>query len=148
MQRRKATMAGALAGLVIATTAAVAPSYAADSASPAKPVSAAAHAKGPKGDGAKKLCRRVPKLEKRIDRRITRMEGTVGTRGSIKFLEARIANAKKADHTAIATFLGDRLTTRKGLLAALKKKKPDLKDVATWCEKNKGGVKDKAAPTS
>ncbi|MEW9517706.1 hypothetical protein [Streptomyces tubercidicus] len=148
MQHRTATMTAGLAGLVLATTAAVAPSYAADSASPAKTVSAAAHAKGPKGDGAKRLCHRVPRLEKRIDRRIKRMEGSVGTRGSIKFLEARIANAKKADHTAIATFLGDRLTTRKSLLANLKKKRPDLKDVATWCEKNHGGAKDKAAPSS
>ncbi|MFJ9412591.1 MULTISPECIES: hypothetical protein [unclassified Streptomyces] len=148
MQRRKATMTAALAGLVLATTAAAAPSFAAAGASPATSDSAAAHTKGPKGDGARKLCHRVPRLEKRIDRRIKRMEGPVARRGSLKFLEARIDNAKKANHTAIAKFLGDRLATRKELLASLKKKKPDLKDVATWCAANNGGAKDKTAATS
>ncbi|WP_328540347.1 hypothetical protein [Streptomyces sp. NBC_00344] len=148
MQRRKATMTAAFTGLVLATTAAAAPSYAAGTASPARTAAAAAHANGPKGDGAKKLCRRVPKLEKRIDKRIKRMEGTAGTRGSIKYLEQRIANAKKANHTAIAAFLGDRLTTRKGLLATLEKKAPDLKDVGTWCGANNAGAKDETAPAS
>ncbi|WP_371535533.1 hypothetical protein OG217_12610 [Streptomyces sp. NBC_01023] len=148
MQRRTATMTAAFAGLVLAATAAAAPSYAADSTAPARTGSAAAHAKGPKGDGAKKLCRRVPKLEKRIDRRLKRMEGPVGTRGSLAYLEQRIADAKKADDTAIAKFLGDRLTAREGLLNTLKEKQPDLKSVATWCAANNGGAKDKAAPTA
>ncbi|MFG2140865.1 hypothetical protein [Streptomyces sp. NPDC048650] len=148
MQRRTATMTAAFAGLILATTTAAAPSYAAGGASPATTAAAATQAKGPKGDGAKKLCHRVPRLEKRIDRRIKRIEGPVGRRGSVKFLERRIANAKRADHAAIAAFLGDRLTTRKGLLTTLKEKKPDLKDVATWCKANNGGAKDKAAPTS
>ncbi|MFE0381260.1 hypothetical protein ACFW1M_38160 [Streptomyces inhibens] len=159
MQRRKSTLTATFSGLVLTGMMAVAiPSYAADSAPAAPPASVAAqakdpqhasrHAKGPKGDGAKRLCRRVPKLERRIERRIKRMEGTVGTPGSIKFLEQRIANAKKAHHSAIATFLGDRLTTRKTLLTSLKAKQPDLKDVATWCTANENGAKATASPTS
>ncbi|WP_405562763.1 hypothetical protein [Streptomyces sp. NBC_01180] len=148
MQRRTATMTAAFAGLVLAATAAAAPSYAADGAAPAKTGSTAAHANGPKDDGAKKLCRRVPRLEKRIDKRIKRMEGTVGTRGSIKYLEQRITDAKKDNHTAIAKLLGDRLATREGLLTTLKGKQPDLKSVATWCAANNGGAKDKAAPAA
>ncbi|MEU4847552.1 hypothetical protein [Streptomyces gilvosporeus] len=148
MQRRKATMTAALAGLVLAATAATAPSYAAEAQSPATSATAAAHAKAPKGDGAKRLCHRVPRLERRIDRRITRFEGPVTRPGSIAFLERRIANAKKAHHTAIATFLGDRLTARKEMLTNLKKAKPDLKEVAAWCEANNGGAKDKAKATS
>ncbi|WP_369360666.1 hypothetical protein [Streptomyces sp. cg2] len=139
MHGRKRMLSAVLAGLALAgTVAAGAPSYAADSAAPAS--TATAHAKGPKGDGAKALCRRVPKLEKRIEKRITRMTGDVGTRGSIKYLEQRIANAKKADHQAIATFLGDRLTTRKTLLPLLKQKQTDLKAVATWCSTHNDGT--------
>ncbi|MBT2382464.1 hypothetical protein [Streptomyces sp. ISL-11] len=147
--RRTTTMTTVLAGLVLTATAvAAAPSYAADSASPAGGASTTAHAEGPKGDGAKKLCQRAPKLERRIDERIKRMEGTVGTRGSIKYLEQRIANAKKANHTAIAKFLGDRLDTRKKLLTDLKKQKPDLKGVATWCKANNNGKAGSASPKS
>ncbi|MEU5304650.1 hypothetical protein ACH4YO_02325 [Streptomyces noursei] len=139
MRGRRTTMTAALAALALAgSVAAGAPSYAAGSTAPA--ATATAHAKGPKGDGAKALCRRVPKLEKRIEKRITRMEAGAGTRGSITYLEQRIANAKKADHQAIATFLGDRLTTRKTLLPLLKQKQTDLKAVATWCGTHHNGT--------
>ncbi|MFJ3229963.1 hypothetical protein [Streptomyces sp. NPDC086787] len=143
MQCRKAPMTAAFASLVLAgVVAATAPSYAADTTAAASAASTTAHAKGtkgPKGDGAGALCKKVPKLEERIDKRIKRMEGPVGKRGSIKFLEQRIANARSENHTAIAEFLGDRLTTRKTLLPLLKQKQTDLKDVATWCGANNNG---------
>ncbi|MGD3109545.1 hypothetical protein [Streptomyces sp. YGL11-2] len=148
MQLRTATTAAALAGIVLTTAAVAAPSYAAESKSPTTSVSAARHAKGPRSDGAKGLCVRVPRLEKRIEKRIRRIEGPVGTPGSIKYLEQRIDLAQKANHAAVAKFLGDRLTARKGFLTTLKKEQTDLKAVATWCAANKLGEKHPAGTTS
>lgn len=149
MQRRKTVMTTAIAGLVLTgAVAAGAPSYAADSPSPSPSASADAKAKNPKHDGAKALCKRVPKLEKRIHKNITRLRAGAGARGSVAFLEQRIDRAKKDGHTAVATFLGDRLTTRKTLLPLLKEKQTDLKDVATWCAANNNGKAAKASPAS
>ncbi len=155
MQRRKAAMTATIAGLVLTGSLAVgvAPSYAAGNApsgtlSAAKAVKPAARA--PKTDGAKFLCRRVPRLETRIYRGIRRLEGGVDTRGSIARLQARIDNANKEGHTAIAKFLGDRMTYRKSLLPNLKQRQTDLTAVATWCEQNGNAVQGATtgSPTS
>jgi hypothetical protein len=142
MQRRKATVTATVAGLVLTgSLAAVAvPAYA-DGSSPSPSSSAVpqAHPKGPKTDGARALCRRVPKLDRRIAREIKRLEAGVGTPGSIAFLEQRVDNAKKENHAAIAKYLGDRLTARQALLVNLKQRQQDLKDVATWCKANHNG---------
>jgi hypothetical protein len=137
MQRRKAAMTAAVAGLVLTGSLAVgvAPSYADSSSS-----SAVVAAKAPKTDGAKMLCRRVPRLERRIDRAIRRLDAGVGTRGSIARLQQRVDNAKTENHAAIAKLLGDRLTYRKGLLPSLTQRQGDLKSVATWCQDNNGGA--------
>ncbi|WP_405776121.1 hypothetical protein [Streptomyces sp. NBC_00859] len=146
MQRRKTTVTAALAGLVLTgMVATTAPSFAAGTASPSPD---AAHVHTPKGDGAKALCHRVPKLDKRITNRIKKIEAGASTRGSVKFLEQRIANAKKKNHTAVAKLLGDRLTTREALLPGLKQKLPDLKDVSTWCKANNNGKKAAGSPAS
>jgi hypothetical protein len=146
MQRRKAAMTATVAGLVLtgSLAAGVTPSYA-DNASSGTTVSAAA---APKTDGAKFLCRRVPKLELRINRGINRLSGGVGTRGSIARLQARIDNANKEGHTAIAKFLGDRLTFRKSLLPNLQQRQTDLKSVATWCLTNGDGSADSGTSAS
>ncbi len=142
MQRRKATVTATVAGLVLTgSLAAVAvPAYA-DGGSPSASTSTApqAHPKGPKTDGARALCHRVPKLDRRIAREIKRLQSGVGTPGSIAFLQQRVDNAKKENHAAIAKFLGDRLTARQALLVNLKQRQGDLKDVATWCRANDNG---------
>jgi hypothetical protein len=99
--------------------------------------SPAAHA--PKGDGAHALCVRVPKLERRIERELDRLNGGVNVRGSIARLEARVDNAKKLNHTAIATYLQDRLNTRKALVGTLQQRETDLKGVQAWCQANDNG---------
>jgi hypothetical protein len=99
--------------------------------------SPAAHA--PKGDGAHALCLRVPKLERRIERDLDRLAGGVTVRGSVARLEARVANAKKLNHTAIATYLQDRLNTREALVGTLKQRQADLKGVQAWCGANDNG---------
>ncbi len=145
MQRRKAAMTATVAGLVLTGSLAVgvAPSYA-DGSSSSSP-SATAAAKGPKTDGAKVLCRRVPRLERRIERAIRRLDAGVGTRGSIARLQQRIDNANDENHAAIAKLLGDRMTHRKDLLPNLTQRQSDLKDVATWCKANHNGTADSSS---
>ncbi|MEU2928792.1 hypothetical protein AB0D42_08850 [Streptomyces sp. NPDC048304] len=93
----------------------------------------------PTGDGAQKLCKRVPKIDRRIARALKRLDAGPGTRGSIARLQQRVDNAEKAGHTAVATFLKDRLEFRKSLVTNLKQRQKDLGDVRTWCQADGGG---------
>ncbi|GHD90027.1 hypothetical protein [Streptomyces naganishii] len=131
--RRTRTLLTALA--VTAALAATTGVATADS-TPAPAASAAAKHSG---DGAKALCRRVPKLDRRIDRALKRLDAGAGTRGSISRLEKRVDNAKKAGHTEIATYLQDRLDFRKSLRNNLEKRHKDLAAVKTWCAANGDG---------
>ncbi|MFJ5030715.1 hypothetical protein ACIQB5_21840 [Streptomyces sp. NPDC088560] len=96
-------------------------------------------APGPTGDGAKSLCKRLPKIDRRIARALKRLDAGAGTRGSVARLEKRVDNAKKAGHTAIATYLQDRLNFRKSLVTTLEQRQKDLAAVSTWCKDNGEG---------
>ncbi|MDX2595244.1 MULTISPECIES: hypothetical protein [Streptomyces] len=96
-------------------------------------------APGPTGDGARALCKRVPKLDRRIERALKRLDAGAGRRGSVARLQRRVDNAKQAGHTEIATFLQDRLDFRKSLVTNLKQRQKDLNDVRTWCRDNGTG---------
>ncbi|MDF3297835.1 hypothetical protein [Streptomyces tropicalis] len=96
-------------------------------------------APGPKGDGAAALCKRVPKLDRRIHRALKRLDGGAGTRGSVARLQQRVDHAKKAGHNEVATFLQDRLDFRKSLVGTLEKRQKDLTAVRTWCQADGGG---------
>ncbi|MEU8970404.1 hypothetical protein AB0D11_14170 [Streptomyces monashensis] len=96
-------------------------------------------APGPTGDGAKALCKRLPKLDRRIARALKRLDAGAGTRGSVARLEKRVDNAKKAGHTEIATYLQNRLDFRRSLVTNLEQRQKDLAAVSTWCQKNDGG---------
>ncbi|MFS4094298.1 hypothetical protein [Streptomyces sp. AF1A] len=96
-------------------------------------------AAAPTGDGAKALCKRVPRIDRRIERALKRLDAGAGTRGSIARLQQRVDNAKKAGHTQIATYLQDRLDFRKSLVTTLQKRQTDLNDVKTWCRDNGAG---------
>ncbi|MEV6782392.1 hypothetical protein [Streptomyces sp. NPDC051098] len=95
----------------------------------------------PTDDGAKGLCKRVPKIEKRLKRALERLDGDATQRGSVSRLEKRVANAKKAGHTEIETFLNDKLTFRRSLTPTLQKRQKDLTAVKTWCAANSNGSK-------
>ncbi|MEW2416520.1 hypothetical protein AB0953_22725 [Streptomyces sp. NPDC046866] len=99
----------------------------------AKPSPAASAKSAPKGDGAKAICKRLPKAEARITAALTRLNGDATVPGSIARLQQRVAEAKSAGHTEIDTYLNDRLTFRKSLLPTLQKRQEDLKAVSTWC---------------
>ncbi|SCK46503.1 hypothetical protein H181DRAFT_04143 [Streptomyces sp. WMMB 714] len=91
----------------------------------------------PKGDGAKRLCKRAPKIDKRIDRVLRRLDGDVKKRGSLERLEKRISNAKKAGHDDVAKFLGERLKDRRALGPRLEDRQKDLADLRKWCAEQK-----------
>ncbi|MFE0464384.1 hypothetical protein ACFW1A_34545 [Kitasatospora sp. NPDC058965] len=87
----------------------------------------------PTSDGAKGICKRVPKLQDRIDKALDRLNGPVTEAGSISRLQQRTDLAKQQGHTEIYTYLNDRLTFRKSLVPTLTTRQSDLKSVATWC---------------
>ncbi|MFF7965721.1 hypothetical protein ACFZC3_10195 [Streptomyces sp. NPDC007903] len=124
-----------LAGL--ATAALLAGSAGAASAADASPGAK------PAGDGARALCKRAPKIDRRIDRALKRLDAGKARRGSVARLQQRVERARKAGHTEIATFLQGRLDTRESLKKDLEQRKKDLAGVKTWCAKNDGGKADK-----
>ncbi|MEV0990374.1 hypothetical protein [Streptomyces sp. NPDC049949] len=127
--RRTAAAIGtlALAGALICAAPAQA-----ESASPA-PAAPKTTKSAPKGDGAKAICKRLPKTETRVSTAINRLKGDATVLGSVARLEQRVTNAQTAGHTEVHTYLNDRLTFRKSLLPTLQKRQDDLKAVSTWC---------------
>ncbi|MEU3032747.1 hypothetical protein ACPCBC_29365 [Streptomyces incarnatus] len=126
-RRTRTLLAGVAATAVLAGSATAA--AAADGTSSA----------GPSGDGAKALCKRLPKVDRRVERALKRLDAKAGTRGSVARLEKRVDNAKKAGHTEIATYLQNRLTFRKTLRTTLQQRQKDVAAVKTWCQKNDDG---------
>lgn len=127
----------ALSSVAVATALlGVAGTAAADSSTPAPSASAKTRTGDGKtrtGDGAQALCKRAPKIEKRLHRALHRLQGKAGVRGSVARLEKRAENAKAAGHTEIATFLNHKLAHRKSLVPTLQQRQKDLAKVATWC---------------
>lgn len=119
-----------LAGLAAAALLATGTGAAAAGSSPAP---------GPTGDGAHALCKRVPKIDRRLERALKRLDGGVGVRGSVARLQRRLDNAKQADHDEIATLLQDRLTFRKSLVPTLQQRQKDLEGVKSWCAAHNNG---------
>nr|WP_145490900.1 MULTISPECIES: hypothetical protein [Streptomyces] len=126
-RRTRTLLAGVAATAVLAGSATAA--AAADGTSSA----------GPSGDGAKALCKRLPKVDRRVERALKRLDAKAGTRGSVARPEKRVDNAKKAGHTEIATYLQNRLTFRKTLRTTLQQRQKDVAAVKTWCQKNDDG---------
>ncbi|WP_441249229.1 hypothetical protein [Kitasatospora sp. McL0602] len=125
--RRTAAMTAAIA-LAGALLAAAPAQAATGTASPS-----AAPKSAPKGDGAKAICKRLPKTEARVAESLKRLGGDATVPGSVARLEQRVADAKAAGHTEVYTYLNDRLTFRKSLLPTLETRQNDLKSVASWC---------------
>ncbi|MFF7634906.1 hypothetical protein ACFZB9_17350 [Kitasatospora sp. NPDC008050] len=101
-------------------------------AAPAQAASSAPSG-APTGDGAKGICKRLPKTEQRVQKSLDRLNGPATENGSVARLQQRVDNAKNAGQTAIYTYLNDRLTYRKSLLPTLTTRQSDLQAVATWC---------------
>ncbi|MFI6659501.1 hypothetical protein ACIBL8_28655 [Streptomyces sp. NPDC050523] len=137
-RHRRTLLVGLATTAVLATGTGVAMAESTTSTTAA--TSTASPAPGPTGDGAQKLCKRVPKIDRRIDRGLKRLNAGAGRRGSVARLQQRVDNAKSAGHDEIATFLQDRLTFRKSLVTTLKQRETDLAGVKTWCAHNGTGA--------
>ncbi|MEU6364195.1 hypothetical protein ABZ876_00285 [Streptomyces sp. NPDC046931] len=123
---RRTLLAGlAAAALLVSGTGAA---TAADSAAPT-----------PAGDGARGLCKRVPTIDRRIERALERLDGGADVRGSVARLQQRVDNAKKAGHGEIATYLQHRLDFRKSLVPTLRQRQKDLAGVRSWCADHENG---------
>lgn len=138
----RALLTGLAATAVLAGAAGAAQAAGSASAAGSTPTTApatapaAAPAAAPTGDGAQALCKRVPKIDRRIERALARLDGGSATRGSVARLQLRVDNAKKAGHDEIATYLQHRLDFRKKLPAMLEQRQKDLTEVRTWCQDN------------
>jgi len=132
-RRRRTLLVGLAAAALLATGTGAA---SAESTTTTTPKPAAT----PTGDGAKALCKRAPRIDRRIDRALKRLNAGADKRGSIARLQRRVDNAKSAGHDEIATYLQDRLTFRKSLVTTLQQRQKDLADVRTWCKDNKEGA--------
>lgn len=131
MRTTRTTAVAAAAALALLGAAGTA---AADSATGTSTPSATARAKAPTGDGAKMLCKRVPRIDARIDRALRRLNGPATVKGSIARLQKRVDNAQAKGDTAVETYLKDRLTFRKSLVPMLNQRSTDLDAVRTWCD--------------
>ena len=132
-RRRRTLLVGLAAAALLATGTGAA---SAESTTTTTPKPAAT----PTGDGAKALCKRAPRIDRRIDRALKRLNAGADRRGSIARLQRRVDNAKSAGHDEIATYLQDRLTFRKSLVTTLQQRQKDLNDVRTWCKDNNEGA--------
>jgi hypothetical protein len=120
--------------VAVAALLGVAGTAAAQSSGPAashKPATTAAT------HGANKLCKRAPKTEQRIEKKLKRLEGS--GKGSIAKLDKRAAKAKAAGQTAVAKYLDDELAFRKSLVPSLQQREKDLAKVRSWCATVKDG---------
>ncbi|MFE3326530.1 hypothetical protein [Streptomyces sp. NPDC059176] len=128
--RKAAVLCAAVGSLLVGAGAAVA-----DGGTPPRDGARA-------GDGAQALCKRVPKIEKRIERALERINGGADDHGSLARLEQRVAAAEEADHTEVHAFLNGRLTARKTLKTTLEQRQKDLAAVKTWCQAQTKGNED------
>ncbi|WP_406193178.1 hypothetical protein OH807_02290 [Kitasatospora sp. NBC_01560] len=104
------------------------------------PTGAPSAASTPKNDGAKGICKRLPRTEDRITKALNRLNGDATVVGSTARLQQRVTDAKAAGHTEIETYLTNRLTARKALVTTLQARQGDLKSVTTWCAAHNDGA--------
>ncbi|MBM9507563.1 hypothetical protein [Actinacidiphila acididurans] len=134
MRTTRTTVAAAAAA--VALLGAAGPAVADSTTAPAPTATTstpAPAAKAPTGDGARALCRRVPRIDARIDRALRRLGGPATVKGSVARLQKRVDNAAAKGDTAVETYLKDRLTFRKSLVPMLNQRSTDLDAVRTWC---------------
>lgn len=133
MRRTRTVAAAAAAAIALLGAAGTAVADDTPSAAPSHT------AKVPTGDGAHALCKRVPRIDARIDRALRRLNGPATQLGSIARLQKRVDNAAAKGDTAVETYLKDKLTFRKSLVPMLNQRSTDLDAVRTWCDSQHAG---------
>jgi predicted nucleotidyltransferase len=80
-----------------------------------------------------RACLRIPNLELRTQTLIDRINGDAVTRGSLAWLNARLAEAQAAGRTQLVTVLENRLTVRTRTLEILTQRQVRLAELRTRC---------------
>jgi hypothetical protein len=97
----------------------------------------AAHAQSPtpvdNHPRIERACARIPNAQTRIDKAIERINGSVDTRGSLLWLDAKIEKATNAGRTDLATALTNRREVRSATLGVLELRKANLVEFAKLC---------------
>jgi hypothetical protein len=84
----------------------------------------------------KRACLRIPNLETRTSRMITRLNGDASVRGSLLWLQAQIDDATAKGRTQLATVLQNRLKVRTQTLKVLTNRQQRLDKLAEMCRKH------------
>ncbi|HEY0520344.1 MAG TPA: hypothetical protein VGC84_12695 [Ilumatobacteraceae bacterium] len=80
-----------------------------------------------------RACLRIPNLETHTDKVIARLNGDASTRGSLKWLQARIDEATAKGRTQLAEVLQNRLKVRTQTLQVLMNRHDRLTKLADLC---------------
>lgn len=123
----------ALAAPAAATAAPPDPS----SSSSAAPDKGSEKSDADRAERAKKLCAKLPEVEKRVAKRLETFTGDADTKGSVENLKARAEKARQEGDEQRANHLDQLATVRKERIDVLKARQPLLTDAREFCE-NKG----------
>jgi hypothetical protein len=80
-----------------------------------------------------RACLRIPNLEIRTDRVLTRLSGDETVRGSLAWLETKIADASDAGRDQLATVLENRLAVRTQSIEVLELRQRELATLRERC---------------
>lgn len=80
-----------------------------------------------------KACHRIPAATTRVNAHIAKLQAAATTRGSIAWLQDRIAKAQAKGKTQLVTALQARLVDRQAALASLQGRLTLLTDAAAFC---------------
>jgi hypothetical protein len=94
------------------------------------------------------ICVRVPVALARVQKVQTRFAADVNTKGSIAYLEARIAKAQSEGKTDVVRLLDDRLVMRKDLAGILANRLEQLQDAQQVCAAHGHSGSPASAPAS
>jgi hypothetical protein len=84
-------------------------------------------------------CLRIPNLQIRTDRALTRLQADASTKGSLAWLQARIDKATAENHPQLVTVLTNRLAVRTARVAVLEQQQQTLADLAAICAEHGAG---------
>jgi hypothetical protein len=80
-----------------------------------------------------KVCARLPKIEARANKVLTRLQAGADTPGSVAYVKKRAEKARANGNTDLATALDSRAKARQDLITVLQKKKDGLPKAHEWC---------------
>jgi hypothetical protein len=80
-----------------------------------------------------RACLRIPNLQTRTDNLLVRINGDASTRGSLLWLDTKIAEARAANRNQLADALTNRRAVRAATIPVLELRQASLADLAQRC---------------